>query len=350
MEAAITQSAMTGLVIPFVGDPQGGQSMPAWAGVQGKAVWAARSVEEITDVCYALYRLMNSRSDRLTRREWLDEDGVTRIGLDFHDPLVVPDMPIVEFTLDEAHVLLEIPEIAGLIEKIAKMARKTGIRLRLGTQYPSISDLGNKMGIRNQLVAGNIVSYRISTRVTSGMILPSWAPNPFDIPPMTPDGNDTAGTCVAVSSASGGTRPAFQRGVWVKNAHHWADIAAERIPEFGPEDLAALGDDFVDRYDRDATKPATAVAVPRPREENTRPVPIAVPTNRTIRARILDYLTAHGRAHTGVVADALDISKGTASKTLRRLEGDGLVVGVRRGIWATADSDDNDLEDEGASA
>lgn len=55
MEAAITQSVMTGLVIPFVGDPQRGQSMPAWAGVQGKAVWAARSVEGITDMLYAAF-------------------------------------------------------------------------------------------------------------------------------------------------------------------------------------------------------------------------------------------------------------------------------------------------------
>jgi hypothetical protein len=350
MEAAITQSAMTGLVIPFVGDPQGGQSMPAWAGVQGKAVWAARSIEDITDMCYALYRLMNSRSERLTRREWVDEDGVTRIGLDYHDPHVVPDMPIVEFTLDEAHALLDIDEIAGLIEQIAKMSRKTGIRLRLGTQYPSISDLGNRMGIRNQLVAGNIISYRISTRVTSGMILPSWAPNPFDIPPMTPDGKDTAGTCVAISSAAGGTRPTFQRGVWVKNAHHWADIAAERIPEFGPEDLAALGPDFANRYGHGAPSSTTGPDLTTPEDVQPAHRPVAVPGARTIRARVLDYLTAHGRAHTGVVAAALDIPRTTASTTLRRLESDGLVVGVRRGIWATPDSDDSDLDEAESSA
>jgi Mn-dependent DtxR family transcriptional regulator len=58
----------------------------------------------------------------------------------------------------------------------------------------------------------------------------------------------------------------------------------------------------------------------------------------TVEDRILTYLRGRsdGRAHTGVIAEALNVSLPTVSTTLRRAEQKGHrpVHQVRKGVWA----------------
>jgi hypothetical protein len=332
MSAAITQAAMTGLCVPFVADPQGGQSIPAWAGRQGKAVWIADNEQEIRIMVDALIKLMRSRSQRLARREFLDEDGIPRVGLDYFDPEDVPELPIIDFYLDEAKDVLDDREVGDKLEKAARMFRKTGMRMTLGTQYPSIEDLGNKMGLRNQLRAGNVVSYKLGTGVGKTMVLPDWAPNPADIPEIGENGEHTKGMNFTSTSAPGGNRATFQRTTYLKNEHKWADIAAERIPELPKEDQDAMGDAWYQRWERrEAYLRGDVVVDMAPRVE-------VEPVNQKAGDRIVEYLKEHGTTRSGVIATALDLPLPTVSKALKRLAEAGRVVPGRYGEWDAAEN------------
>jgi hypothetical protein len=337
MSAAITQAAMTGLCVPFVADPQGGQSYPAWAGAQGKAAWIADNPEEINLMVEALDRLMRSRSARLARRPWVDEDGKTRVGLDYYDPADVPGMPIIDFYLDEAKDILDDRVLGDKLEKIARMARKTGLRVTLGTQYPSIEDLGMRMGLRNQLKTGNTVSYKLGTGAGKTMILPSWAPNPAEIPEIGENGDHTAGMNFTLTSAPGGNRATFQRTVFLKNEHKWAEIAAKKIPDLSKEDQDAMGDAWYQRWERREAYLRGDVVVDMASSRDSHPTVAPQPASQKAADRILAYLGQPGaNGRTGVIAKQLDLPVGTVGSALDSLAEQGKVVNVRRGEWALA--------------
>lgn len=335
MFAAILQAAMTGLCVPFVADPQGGQSIPAWAGPQGKAAWIADNPDEINIMVDALVALMRDRSRRLARREWVDEDGITRVGLDYYDPFVVTDMPIIDWYLDEAKDVLEDRELGEKIEKAARMFRKTGCRMTLGTQYPAIEDLGNRMGLRLQLQTGNVVSYKLGTMIGKTMVLPSWAPNPADIPEIGENGEHTKGMNFTKTSAPGGNRATFNRTTRVKNEHKWADIAvAEKVPEVPKDDQDAMGDAWYQRWERrDAYEHAPVVIDMAHARDPKEPAPI--PQSGRAADKILAYLATDGaNGRTGVIADRCNMPIGTAGSALKKLAEAGRVVSVGYGVWA----------------
>jgi hypothetical protein len=345
MVTAMTQSVMTGLVFPIVGDPQQGQSMPGWAGADGKAPITALDVESIHDVLRALRTAMYRRSNYLSKRLWTDEDNDTHRGMDFFDPTVVPELPILEMTIDEAHRLLEFDHIADLVEEIALMAGKTGIRLRLATQYPSMDNLGNRMTIRNSLIGGNTIAYRISTAVAQGMILPAWLPGPHTIPKRLPSGEHTKGMLVLDSSAPNSSRGTFSRTVWTRREHHWAGIAAKRIPKLHDLDMEVFGSDF--SAWRQKTQLAVAAQPSQTGSENGVQDPSA-----PLDDRIAAYLATVDTGRTGVIADHVGKDMATVSKTLARMEGKRRVDLIERGVWALvrSESDEQNHATETAGA
>jgi hypothetical protein len=245
MELDITQAVLTGRVVSWVCDPQGGQSLPAWAGPDGVADWAATDMDEIHLLLQAASRIMYARSRVLAKRPWTDEHGKTRRGVDFFDPDKFTDMPILNITIDEAHSIFDRDgRVKDLVEEIAKMARKTGIRLVLGTQYPSAQQLGDSMAIRQQLAAGTVVAFKNSGTSTAQMILPATAMSPKQIPKLLPNGEDSVGTAVMDSSAPNGTRGIYFRTVWVRDAHGWAERAAEKMAKLDDLSVAAAGEDY----------------------------------------------------------------------------------------------------------
>lgn len=323
MSLSILQSVFTGLVIPIVCDPQGGQSLPAWAGAEGKAPYTACDMDAILDYLMRLRRVMYVRSKELARTKWIDEDGFMRTGLDHYDPIKVPHMPILDNTIDEAHRVFALgDEAKNLMEESLLMSSKNAIRHRLATQYPSITQLGNSMPIRNSLVAGNVYCYRIATSVAKGMLLPPGLPDPAHIPKLTPTGLHTKGTCVIDSTAPGGGRAAYARTAFVKNEHRMAEAAVRHIPEMDEPSLEAWHKvEKPQRSDVKATAPAEKI-----------------PVFKTDTERVLEHLrNRNAPVHTGVIARELNIALGSVSTILKRQAGKGLVVKVRHGVWEAAE-------------
>jgi hypothetical protein len=331
MEAGLIQAVDTGLVWPMAGDPQGGQSMPAVVGEAGWAKHKATDPESVYNQLLALKEAMYARSRLLQRMKWSDADG-EHVGIGFYDPQVT-GLPMILYIFDEAHIAMKDPDwgpfIVLLVEELVRMVGKTGIALWLATQYPGIEDLGNKMSIRQNLIAGNVVSYKNSAAVAKGMILPASMPSPYQIPKETPDGGHTKGTAVIYSAAPRSSRSAYSRSVWVKRAHHFGALAAAKIPV-----LDEVTGNAMSRYiDLPGSAPAAKAVEPQ-RER----IVVAAAPARKERAidRIVAYLDGRedGRAHTGVIAEALDMPKGTVGMTLRRAEASGAVHKVRDGVWA----------------
>lgn len=339
----ITQSVFTGFVVPFVGDPQGGASMPEWAGPEGRADWIAWNPDEIWMQTEAIIRLMHSRTSRLTRRAWVDEDGTTRKGFSYFDPDKITDLPIIDWTLDEAHHMLrDDSKYVQLVAGLVKQASKAGIRINLITQYPAAApDLGGDMGLRQQLAAGNVVCHRNSSRTVSGMLLPDTMPSPFDIPKVGPTGAHTKGTNVSYSPAPLGDRPAYQRTALRKNAFKWADLAVEQIRRpIGTDDADALGDDYAKRWERFKARDSQPVTIPLAQARDAA-TPKPVPQSPRTKDRILAYLAEPDvNCRTSPIAVRLDLPIGTVGSALKSLAEAGQVVQVRRGVWALPATDD----------
>jgi len=169
---------------------------------------------------------MDARSRDYARREWTDEDGNTWVGVDHFTP--TPEDPIIELVLDEAQdiTVRGSPELA-ILEKVARKSRKTGIRMVLSTQMPSVEQLGGSMTLRGQVLAGCVASLRTAENVTKHMVLPpSFPVNPYNIPRETPEGETTAGTMYMYGPQP---RPVLLRNWLVPNAHA-AAAAAPTIP------------------------------------------------------------------------------------------------------------------------
>jgi DNA-binding transcriptional ArsR family regulator len=119
----------------------------------------------------------------------------------------------------------------------------------------------------------------------------------------------------------------------VDDPYHWATIEMTTA-SLDADSASDAGKDYQTRHkrrleghdaneDTDGAEASTLPAGTGPDRERT-----------TTRAAILDLVTRHGRITTGTVAGTLNAPLSTASQTLRRLETDGLVRQVRRGIWA----------------
>jgi hypothetical protein len=138
-----------GLVLDWVGDPQGGQSY----GVLKDAVdWFARDKTEITLMLLAALKEMLRRNDDLSDRNvktWAPSKA----------------MPLLVVTLDEVQSYIEDPVILDLVEKLVAMGRKCGIKVRLITQVPAAYNLGGSTYIKEQLKSGQTLIFRAMTDI-----------------------------------------------------------------------------------------------------------------------------------------------------------------------------------------
>ena len=170
-------SATSGVVSTVILDPQEGQSMPDWQDHVPYACGAGQCIAYLR----AFHAAMLARSAQMSRMRWCrthvalegncPEDGRTcriRKGMGWFDPYVT-GLPIVEIIIDEAPVLLAYKGMAELLLDLLKLGRKTGFRIVLATQVPSIAELG-KGELRAMLVGDNVFGLRAGDKVSSGMM------------------------------------------------------------------------------------------------------------------------------------------------------------------------------------
>jgi hypothetical protein len=167
-----------------IGDPQNGQSLPAWR----DAVEYHQGIDPVKLLIRRLYDEMMARSAMLSAAgvEAFDPDDprVRKLGL---KPLAA--------IIDECQMVLlsNDKEFIALVEKLVATSRKTGMSIILATQLPQMKSLGGSVSIRDALVAGNAFIMRLSNRGSGTTILPDdFVGNPFELPAEI-DGKVTAG-------------------------------------------------------------------------------------------------------------------------------------------------------------
>jgi hypothetical protein len=138
-----------GLVIDWVGDPQGGQSFGA---LKDAVDWFARDKTEITLMLLAAVKEMLRRNDVLARnnvKTWQPSK----------------EMPLLVVTLDEVQSYIEDPDILTLVEMLAGQGRKCGIKMRIITQIIAAYNLGGSTYIKDQVKTGQTLTFRSETDV-----------------------------------------------------------------------------------------------------------------------------------------------------------------------------------------
>lgn len=242
VELLINQFVRTGFVVPWVADPQGGMSLPAWAGPEGQADWAATDMDEIGAQFDAFTAVVGARSRYLAKYRWTDERGRERIGLPSHDPQIVPDMPILAWFIDEFHLALAEKVIdVGRFTSIIKLAGKVGALVVLVTHYPDGKALGGSLDLRAQVKAGNVMAFRNGAFGTGQMVLPPGYPSPGSIRASMPDGSKPQGLALLASPSPGGTRGVVMRTLLDRDPAGNADDAAAGMPALHPVDIGAAG-------------------------------------------------------------------------------------------------------------
>jgi hypothetical protein len=139
-----------GIVADFLIDPQQGQSFGAF--VDDLAAPVAATADEAMMLARAFRREMLRRNKYLSRKQWIDGKGRQRRGMKWWNPLV--EGPMLFLTIDEAHEFLAIRKFAGLITAGGRMFRKCGMKMRVATHTPLLSDLGGSMALRDMLTGG----------------------------------------------------------------------------------------------------------------------------------------------------------------------------------------------------
>jgi hypothetical protein len=240
----------TPLIVSWVADPQGGQSLPEWV---DQVDWYARSMDEIRVMMHALRKLMYSRSERLANERWTDDKGRHRIGRSTFIPR--PDLPLIAVTIDEAHRVLDPNDgaMVALLDEFARMGRKCGISLTLATQMPTLGDL-QKMSLREQIAGGNVMCLRTGSRVSGSVIATQPLPSdPYELPKEVElDDGRTVGTGGLGFFLGGAGRPAVCRVMDLGDEYEHANRGeTTALPADDGQVLEAFaGDAYRNRRDR----------------------------------------------------------------------------------------------------
>lgn len=136
-----------GLVLDWVGDPQGGQS---YGHLKDEVDWFARNKSEIKLMLLAAVKEMLRRNDELSAsnvKTWRASRA----------------MPLLVITLDEVQAILDDNDILALVEMLVGQGRKCGIKMRLITQIPAAYALGGSTYIKEQLKSGQSLIFRAMT-------------------------------------------------------------------------------------------------------------------------------------------------------------------------------------------
>ena len=217
LEQLLAEARHSGLVVTWLIDPQGGQSLPVW---MDRVDWSVRSTDEGLEVLRTAHEVMLARSKYLANLRWTDDKGRARRGQDSFTP--TKSMPLLWIVVEESPELFadHPKEAARLVESIGKMGRKCGLKLTLVSQVPSVEQLGGSSTIRSMVSSGNIACFRTSDRVSGGMAFAGSMPgDPSKLPRELPDGSSSAGLGYISGS---GTRSAIMRAYYVDDVVEWA--------------------------------------------------------------------------------------------------------------------------------
>lgn len=165
-----------GLVLDWLGDPQGGQS---YGVLKDHVDYFARDTAEIKFMLIAAVKEMFRRNDELSKsytKTWRP----TR------------DMPLLTITLDECQDYLADPVVAELITRLVTMARKCGIKLRFITQIAYAYNLGGDSNVKENASMQQF-TFRANTGTAGAASAPADGDSPID-PAKLPK-NWGKGTC-----------------------------------------------------------------------------------------------------------------------------------------------------------
>lgn len=191
LDLIIRVAIESGVVTPFILDPQEGQSLPQWQ----DALPYAAGIEECMALLERLHKGMLDRSHYLKRRAWTKDNGQTVRFMNFYDPLIASELPVALVIADEVAVLLGDRQYGTrakfLLEGIAKMGRKTGFSLWPVVQVPSLEQLGGSRVLRSMLTGGSAIALRTADKASKNMM--SMGVDPADLPKAFPNGDLTYG-------------------------------------------------------------------------------------------------------------------------------------------------------------
>lgn len=290
---ATSRHAGQGRICDWVADPQMGQSLPDWV---GNVDWFAKGVPAALNMLRAAYAVMIYRNKILASTPWTDDAGRARTGFNgfpLEQVYRLLGMPLLVVTLEEAPSILEIPEARSLAEKISKMGRKCGIKLRIVVQVPLLDQIGGSMTLREMLVSGQGFLFRTGGRMSGNVMFPGLPIDPYAIPREDEHGRTTAGIHY-VQGAS--TRTALARTMFVRDAADWAMTGA--TTPLDAASASAAGDLYVNRHDEPDDDD---VIVARPAAADTPPGGTVTALRVTCRDMVLAFL-ADGPKKQGEIA------------------------------------------------
>lgn len=231
-----------GLVLDWVGDPQGGQSFGA---LKEQVDWFARDKTEIKLMLLAAVKEMWRRNDELSRhniKTWSATNA----------------MPLLVITLDEIQSYIDDPDILALVEMLAGQARKCGVKLRLITQIIAAYNLGGSTYIKDQAKTGQTLTFRSQTDIAGRSAVEGDSP----IDPTALPEKWGPNTCAAGEKTAG---LVFVQGIHGRDVYGRTDYTGEKLEpwlvdsdgspsvspgRFGPEAQQESGVLWGDRKER----------------------------------------------------------------------------------------------------
>lgn len=225
-----------GFVATFLIDPQQGQSFSPF--LDDLAAPVASTLEEALLLLEALHREMMRRNHYLARvaKTWDPRRKMFRRGRKWWNPLI--DGPILHLIIDEAHFYTTDKLFQALLTAAARMWRKCGGRITVGSHSPLLSDLGT-MALRDMLVGGQVFVFRTANSLTGTTALNGKLPVDPKLIPNTPG-------MVYFLNGVGDPKPMLARAMWEPDWYdlvrdlddqpigYPATLPAETLRAFGP--------------------------------------------------------------------------------------------------------------------
>jgi hypothetical protein len=178
LDMLLAYERSTPLIVSWVNDTQNGQSLPDW---QDNVDWFTGSAESGLVMLRAVRDVMYDRSRRFATRSWVDEKGRTRKGVASFTPTA--EEPLIVVTLEESSPLLRMDEAVEIAADLGKMARKTGIKVRLVNHVPLVSELGGSLVLRDMVSSGNVLVFRTASRFSGEVAFQGSLPvSPHQLP------------------------------------------------------------------------------------------------------------------------------------------------------------------------
>lgn len=345
-----------GLVLDWVGDPQGGQSYGA---LKDAVDWFARDKTEITFMLLAAVKEMYRRNDELSHnniKTWQPSKA----------------MPLLCITLDEVQSYISDPVILDLVERLVGQGRKCGIKMRLITQIPAAYNLGDSTYIKEQLKAGQQFVFRSADDIAARSAVdgdcpidPTLLPKKWSGSTCAP-GETTAGLMFVLGIEG---RDVYGRSDWTgDDMRVWLvddrGVSTLSPGRFGPEAELESGPLWGDRKERIARAlaqgrsdvdllpggkaleliQAAAVVSPVP-QAVVEAMASLTPARGSTRARDVVLSAARAAADAnGVVTRELivtatpEMKDGTRNGALTDLVTDGDLTRIRNGVYAVQPS------------